>query len=144
VASHTNELLYCRWGRRWKSLSSTRQFPSTMPMKYPKPYIFGTLFSEELLQRRDVVSLSSWKLYIPYRIGIFSRCYGNLKKQTTNCIICWQIAQIIKNAVRLILDNLGIVGFLFFGRIPVDSSHFSLHLIIFWAQKLQNILFWTF
>ena len=25
---------------------------------YPKPYIFGTLFSEELLQRRDVVSLS--------------------------------------------------------------------------------------
>jgi hypothetical protein len=34
---------------------------------------------------------------------------------------------IIKNAVRLILDNFGIVGFLFFGRIPVDSSHFSLH-----------------
>jgi hypothetical protein len=32
-----------------------------------------------------------------------------------------------KNAVRLILDNFGIVGFLFFGRIPVDSSHFSLH-----------------
>jgi hypothetical protein len=48
-------------------------------------------------------------------------------------LYCWQIAQnysdiqlIIKNAVRLILDNFGIVGFLFFGRIPVDSSHFSL------------------
>jgi hypothetical protein len=27
----------------------------------------------------------------------------------------------------LILDNFGIVGFLFFCRIPVDSSHFSLH-----------------
>jgi hypothetical protein len=78
VASHTNELLYCRWGRRWKSLSSTWLFPSTMPMKYPKPYIFGTLFSEELLQPRDVVSLSFWKLYIPYQIGAFSCRYGNL------------------------------------------------------------------
>jgi hypothetical protein len=29
--------------------------------------------------------------------------------------------------VRLILDNFGIVDFLFFGRMPVDSSHFSLH-----------------
>ena len=37
------------------------------------------------------------------------------------------IKLIIKNAVRLILDNFGIVGFLFFGRIPVDLSHFSLH-----------------
>jgi hypothetical protein len=27
----------------------------------------------------------------------------------------------------LILDNFGTSGFLFFGRIPVDSSHFSLH-----------------
>jgi hypothetical protein len=26
----------------------------------------------------------------------------------------------------LILENFGIIGFLFFGRIPVDSSHFSL------------------
>jgi hypothetical protein len=32
-----------------------------------------------------------------------------------------------KNAVRLILDNFGIVGFLVFGRMPVDSSHFSPH-----------------
>jgi hypothetical protein len=38
------------------------------------------------------------------------------------------IKVIIKNAVGLILDNFGIVGFLFFSRIPVDSSHFSLHL----------------
>jgi hypothetical protein len=37
------------------------------------------------------------------------------------------IKVIIKNAVGLILDNFGIVGFLFFSRIPVDSSHFSLH-----------------
>ena len=29
--------------------------------------------------------------------------------------------------LRLILDNFGIVGFLFFGRKPVDSSHISLH-----------------
>jgi hypothetical protein len=37
------------------------------------------------------------------------------------------IKVIIKNAVGLILDNFGIVGFLFFSRIPVDSSHFSTH-----------------
>jgi hypothetical protein len=36
-------------------------------------------------------------------------------------------SQIIKNAVRLILDNFGIVGFLVFGRMPADSSHFSPH-----------------
>jgi hypothetical protein len=46
-------------------------------------------------------------------------------------LYCERIAQIIQliinNAVRLILDNFGIVGFLFFGRIPVDLSHFSLH-----------------
>jgi hypothetical protein len=33
----------------------------------------------------------------------------------------------IKNAVRFILDNFSIVGFLFFSRIQVDSSHISLH-----------------
>ena len=32
-----------------------------------------------------------------------------------------------KKCSGLILDNFGIVGFLFYGRIPVDSSHFSLH-----------------
>jgi hypothetical protein len=37
------------------------------------------------------------------------------------------IKLIIKNAVRLIFGNFGIVGFPFFGRIPVDSSYFSLH-----------------
>jgi hypothetical protein len=37
------------------------------------------------------------------------------------------IKLIIKNAVSLILHNFGIVGFPFFGRIPVDSSHFSVH-----------------
>jgi hypothetical protein len=38
----------------------------------------------------------------------------------------WQIAQIklIKNAVRLILANFDMVGFLVFGRIPVDLSNF--------------------
>jgi hypothetical protein len=47
-----------------------------------------------------------------------------------NCIVDKSlkiIKLIIKNAVGLILDNFGIVGFLFFGRIPVDSSHISLH-----------------
>ena len=47
-----------------------------------------------------------------------------------NCIVdklLKIIKLIIKNAVRLILDNCGIVGFPFFGRTPVDSSHFSLH-----------------
>jgi hypothetical protein len=51
-------------------------------------------------------------------------------KSKRNCIAneSLKIIQlIIKNAVRLIIDNFGIVGFLFFGRIPVDLSHFSLH-----------------
>ena len=37
------------------------------------------------------------------------------------------IKLIIKKCSTLTLDNFGIIGFLFFGRIPVDSSHFSLH-----------------
>ena len=52
-------------------------------------------------------------------------------KAKRNCIVVDKSLKIIKlnykNAVCLILDNFGIVGFLFFGRIPVDSSHFSLH-----------------
>ena len=49
-----------------------------------------------------------------------------------NCILLINrskllIKLIIKYAVGLILDNFGIVGFLFFSPIPVDSSHFSLH-----------------
>ena len=49
-----------------------------------------------------------------------------------NCILLINrskllIKLIIKNAVGSILDNFGIVGFLFFSPIPVDSSHFSLH-----------------
>jgi hypothetical protein len=46
-----------------------------------------------------------------------------------NCIVdkSLKIIKLIKNAVRLILDNFGIVGFLVFGRMPVDSSHFSPH-----------------
>jgi hypothetical protein len=41
-----------------------------------------------------------------------------------NCIVD---KSLIKNEVSLILDNFGIVGFLVFGRMPVDSSHFSPH-----------------
>ena len=46
-----------------------------------------------------------------------------------NCIVdnSLKIIKLITNAVRLILDNFGIVGFLVFGRMPVDSSHFSPH-----------------
>jgi hypothetical protein len=46
-----------------------------------------------------------------------------------NCIVhkSLKIIKLIKNAVSLIVDNFGIVGFLVFGRMPVDSSHFSPH-----------------
>jgi hypothetical protein len=47
-----------------------------------------------------------------------------------NCVVDKSlkiIKIIIKNAVRLILDYFGIIDFLFFGPIPVDSSHFFLH-----------------
>ena len=40
------------------------------------------------------------------------------------------------------LDNFGIVGFLFFGRIPVDSPHLSLHFDshIFMSNVLKRSL----
>jgi hypothetical protein len=41
-------------------------------------FLLGTLFSEELLQRNDVVLLNFWKLYIPNWMGGFSRRYGKL------------------------------------------------------------------
>jgi hypothetical protein len=41
-------------------------------------YHLGTLFSDEILQWRYVVSLCFWKLYIPYQIGSFSRHYRKL------------------------------------------------------------------
>ena len=52
------------------------------------------------------------------------------------------IKLIIKNAVRLTLDNFGIIGFLFFGRIPVpvDSSHFSLHFDSILSPKAPKYL----
>ena len=51
-------------------------------------------------------------------------------KVKRDCIVdkSLKIIKLIKNAVRSILDNFRMVGFLVFGRIPVDSSHFSLHL----------------
>ena len=46
-----------------------------------------------------------------------------------NCIVdkSLKIIKLIKNAVRLIHDDFGTVGFLVFGRTPVDSSQFSPH-----------------
>jgi hypothetical protein len=37
-----------------------------------------------------------------------------------------KIIKLIKNAVRLILHNFGIVGFHVFGLIPMNSSYFLL------------------
>jgi hypothetical protein len=50
-------------------------------------------------------------------------------KVKRNCIVdkSLKIIELFKNAVRLILYNFRIVGFLVFGRIPVDPSHFSLN-----------------
>jgi hypothetical protein len=50
-------------------------------------------------------------------------------KVKRDCIVhkSLKIIKLMKNAVRSILDNFGIVSFLVFGRIPVDSSHFPLH-----------------
>jgi hypothetical protein len=59
-----------------------------------------------------------------------------------NCIAdkSLKIIKLIKNAVHLILDNFRIVGFLFFGRIPVDSSYFSLYFVSS-VVLAQNIIF---
>jgi hypothetical protein len=54
-------------------------------------------------------------------------------KAKRNCIVDKSL-KIIK-LVRLILDNFGIIDFLFFGRIPVDWSYFSLHFVNILSQK---------
>ena len=60
------------------------------------------------------------------RYLVYIDTYGSLSlKAKLNCIVgkSLKIIKLLnyKNAVRFILDNFGI------GRIPVDSSHFSLH-----------------
>jgi hypothetical protein len=47
-----------------------------------------------------------------------------------------KIFKLIKNAVRLILDNFHIVGLLLFVRIQMDSSHFSLHFDTIFSRKI--------
>jgi hypothetical protein len=46
-----------------------------------------------------------------------------------------KIFKLIKNAVRLILDNFRIVGLLFFGRIQMVRLTFLFILILFLAEK---------
>jgi hypothetical protein len=89
-ATPNSKAFYCPSGFRlrvWTNSESHKNssgqlgyvYTSSFPWKKPTyPYLLGTPFSEELLQRRDVVYLSFWKLYIPYRIGAFSRRYGKL------------------------------------------------------------------
>jgi hypothetical protein len=69
-----------------------------------------------------------------YFVGSLSPKYYILKVLMSsfnkrNCIVdkSLKIIKLIKNAVRLILDNFEIVGFLVFDRMLVDSSHFSPH-----------------
>jgi hypothetical protein len=50
-------------------LRSLNRIAFRSDVKNTYPYLLGTLFSEELLQRRDVVSVSFWKLNIPYFSG---------------------------------------------------------------------------
>jgi hypothetical protein len=57
---------------------NVNRIASRSDVKNTYPYLLGMLFSEEFLQRRDFVSLSFWKLYIPYRIGAFSGRYEKL------------------------------------------------------------------
>jgi hypothetical protein len=48
---------------------------------------------------------------------------------------------VFESQAKFIVDNFGIIGFLFFGRIPVDSSYFSFHFDSILSRKPQNILF---
>ena len=50
-----------------------------------------------------------------------------------------KIIKRIKNSVRLILDNFRIVVYPFSGRIPMDSSHFSLHFDSIWTPNILYI-----
>ena len=64
-----------------------------------------------------------WPLSPKYYILKVLMCSFNKR----NCIVdkSLKIIKLIKNAVRLILDNFGIVGFFVFGRMPVDSSNLN-------------------
>jgi hypothetical protein len=61
----------------WETISSTGSILPRLHLYGIETWIFY-FQSEELLQRRDVVSLSFWELHIPYRIGAFSRGYRKL------------------------------------------------------------------
>jgi hypothetical protein len=51
-----------------------------------------------------------------------------LSSRSPNLKNLWAwVALSLKAKRNCIVDNFGIIGFLFFGRIPVDSSYFSLH-----------------
>ena len=51
-----------------------------------------------------------------------------------NCIVDKSL-KIIKLITLKMLDNFGIVGFLVFGRMPVDSSHFFPHFDSIFSSK---------
>ena len=77
------------------------------------------------------MDLSHFSLYF---VSNLSTTYYSLKFlmcscNKRNCIVdkSLKIIKLMKNAVRLIVDNFGIVGFLVFGRMPVHSAHFSPH-----------------
>jgi hypothetical protein len=53
--------------------------------------------------------------------------YGLWK--TSEIVLFTNGSKLITNAVHFILDNFRIVAFLFFGRIPVDLSHFPLYFV---------------
>ena len=96
-------------GGRWESSSSTRQFPSTMPMKY----ILSRTFSERYFQRNycngEMLFRSASESCIwPYRIGAFSRRYGNLSGivQTQPNQITYKYSNVrIFPSLRRILQN---------------------------------------
>jgi hypothetical protein len=50
----------------------------------------------------------------------------------------------LKAKRNCIVDNFGIIGFLFFGRIPVDSSYFSLHFDSILSRKPHIFYFERF
>jgi hypothetical protein len=128
-----------------------RQAAQNNPSRFPNSFFRGKLSFELISDSHDWLFAAPYLwFYAPISTNIppfdsakeiiltLVKCITNQQfssdlwplKDKRNCIVhkSLKIIKLIKNAIRLTLI-VRIVVFLFFGRIPVDSSHFSLYFV---------------
>jgi hypothetical protein len=98
-----------------------------------------TYTNEKLYLRMSNVLLNNLQQYYSDLWPLFWK-----PSEIVNCIICWQIAQIIKMQYVWSLITLVSLAFSFSAVYQWIRLTSLFILIIFWAQKPQHILDWTF